>query len=318
MTLSMRQAVRLLLGIGVTIAFQTGPPSIAYRGVRPLSRDVALGAGSEYLGSLDTLAGDAVDAAAVRWATLGDAVGAFKDSVGGSGPVISEWVQTVLRALPPLPAPSPEMRDTLDALEAALPDEARDMFDALGASMPEPLATAAPGLTGFIVTLSVLAMASGGGGASVPGPESPYPLNVYDPVTARAYFAQRPSEVAARASEIGVRASGFLAAVALDFAGGALDSNADKRAAELVKLLTALGPTFIKVGQTLSTRTDLVSPPYLLALSQLQVVREESAQSQRGVSAESVLLRARTPGAPTFLLSGAAKSEVWFICGHVV
>jgi predicted unusual protein kinase regulating ubiquinone biosynthesis (AarF/ABC1/UbiB family) len=39
---------------------------------------------------------------------------------------------------------------------------------------------------------------------------------------------------------------------------------------EFVKDLEALGPTFVKIGQTLSTRPDLVPEPYLLALERLQ------------------------------------------------
>src|SRR5690242_8387072 len=39
---------------------------------------------------------------------------------------------------------------------------------------------------------------------------------------------------------------------------------------ELAKDLEALGPTYIKIGQFLSTRPDLVSPRYLPALSRLQ------------------------------------------------
>jgi predicted unusual protein kinase regulating ubiquinone biosynthesis (AarF/ABC1/UbiB family) len=39
---------------------------------------------------------------------------------------------------------------------------------------------------------------------------------------------------------------------------------------ELAQLLTELGPTFIKVGQSLSIRTDLLSPAYVRGLSSLQ------------------------------------------------
>ena len=44
----------------------------------------------------------------------------------------------------------------------------------------------------------------------------------------------------------------------------------DPKAEELAKDLEKLGPTFIKIGQLLSTRSDLLSPPYLEALSRLQ------------------------------------------------
>jgi len=39
---------------------------------------------------------------------------------------------------------------------------------------------------------------------------------------------------------------------------------------EFVEDLEALGPTFIKVGQSLSTRPDMVPPPYLAALERMQ------------------------------------------------
>ena len=45
---------------------------------------------------------------------------------------------------------------------------------------------------------------------------------------------------------------------------------ADSKAEELARDLESLGPTFIKIGQLLSTRSDLLSPPYLEALSRLQ------------------------------------------------
>jgi predicted unusual protein kinase regulating ubiquinone biosynthesis (AarF/ABC1/UbiB family) len=43
-----------------------------------------------------------------------------------------------------------------------------------------------------------------------------------------------------------------------------------QRGEELAKLLTRLGPTFIKVGQSLSIRTDLLSPGYVRGLALLQ------------------------------------------------
>jgi ubiquinone biosynthesis protein len=42
------------------------------------------------------------------------------------------------------------------------------------------------------------------------------------------------------------------------------------KAEELAKDLEKLGPTFVKIGQLLSTRADLLSAPYLEALSRLQ------------------------------------------------
>ncbi|MDJ0634519.1 MAG: AarF/ABC1/UbiB kinase family protein [Xenococcaceae cyanobacterium MO_188.B29] len=46
--------------------------------------------------------------------------------------------------------------------------------------------------------------------------------------------------------------------------------NSRKRAARLREILTKLGPAYIKVGQALSTRPDLVSPTYLEELTKLQ------------------------------------------------
>ncbi|MBA0814114.1 hypothetical protein Gohar_019961, partial [Gossypium harknessii] len=51
---------------------------------------------------------------------------------------------------------------------------------------------------------------------------------------------------------------------------GTLDQNKRKRAAELRTIFTRLGPTFIKLGQGLSTRPDLCPPEYLEELAQLQ------------------------------------------------
>ena len=49
-----------------------------------------------------------------------------------------------------------------------------------------------------------------------------------------------------------------------------LNKNSDIRALELTELLTQLGPSFIKVGQSLSIRTDLLSPAYVRGLKTLE------------------------------------------------
>jgi ubiquinone biosynthesis protein len=54
------------------------------------------------------------------------------------------------------------------------------------------------------------------------------------------------------------------------FRRGHTDTPDESRAEEFVTDLEALGPTFVKVGQTLSTRPDIVPPAYLAALARLQ------------------------------------------------
>lgn len=49
------------------------------------------------------------------------------------------------------------------------------------------------------------------------------------------------------------------------------DQNRRKRAVELRRIFTELGPTFVKVGQGLSTRPDICPSEYLEELSELQV-----------------------------------------------
>jgi predicted unusual protein kinase regulating ubiquinone biosynthesis (AarF/ABC1/UbiB family) len=51
---------------------------------------------------------------------------------------------------------------------------------------------------------------------------------------------------------------------------GNLERNKTLRAKQFVDLLTDLGPTFVKIGQALSIRADLVSPEYIQELRTLQ------------------------------------------------
>ena len=53
---------------------------------------------------------------------------------------------------------------------------------------------------------------------------------------------------------------------------GVADQNKRIRAIELRNIFTKLGPTFVKLGQGLSTRPDICPSEYLEELSELQVL----------------------------------------------
>ena len=92
----------------------------------------------------------------------------------------------------------------------------------------------------------------------------------YDPERAARYYAKRPLEQLARVTQISTALGGFLLDVAMDNQRGDFEKNAKKRADQLRSKLTALGPAFVKVGQALSTRPDLLPAQYLDELTSLQ------------------------------------------------
>mmetsp|Transcript_22063 Transcript_22063/g.47986 ORF Transcript_22063/g.47986 Transcript_22063/m.47986 type:complete len:908 (+) Transcript_22063:257-2980(+) len=103
-----------------------------------------------------------------------------------------------------------------------------------------------------------------------PPPNSPYPMNKYDPVSARKYFDGKWGLVVSRAIQVSFLSGTFLSGLALDYVTDKLETNSEVRALELSVLLTKLGPSFIKIGQSLSIRTDLLSPAYVKGLKSLQ------------------------------------------------
>lgn len=75
-----------------------------------------------------------------------------------------------------------------------------------------------------------------------------------------------------RTLQILVALGSFSLKLLIDQRNGVLDQNKRKRAAELRRIFTRLGPTFVKLGQGLSTRPDICPPEYLEELSELQVL----------------------------------------------
>jgi len=92
----------------------------------------------------------------------------------------------------------------------------------------------------------------------------------YDAKAIARYYRVRPWLVVARAVKIIWFFARFLLGLKWDEWQNQQEQNKLKRAAQLREILTHLGPTFIKVGQALSTRPDLVRQDFLEELIKLQ------------------------------------------------
>ncbi|MEP0910697.1 AarF/ABC1/UbiB kinase family protein [Leptolyngbya sp. ST-U4] len=92
----------------------------------------------------------------------------------------------------------------------------------------------------------------------------------YDPLAIAAYYGRRPFQVVGRLLAIFWSFFGFALSLWWDRQRGKGERNQHRRAVRLREILTYLGPAYIKVGQALSTRPDLVPPAYLEELTRLQ------------------------------------------------
>ncbi|MDX2096969.1 MAG: AarF/ABC1/UbiB kinase family protein [Leptolyngbyaceae cyanobacterium bins.59] len=92
----------------------------------------------------------------------------------------------------------------------------------------------------------------------------------YDPNQIAAYYSTQFWRVLGRFFSIVWPFFSLWLGIQWDRSRGSLQRNEGKRAAQLRRILTKLGPAYIKIGQALSTRPDLVSPIYLEELTMLQ------------------------------------------------
>ena len=92
----------------------------------------------------------------------------------------------------------------------------------------------------------------------------------YDPATIEGYYRHRPLMAIGRAISVLAPCLWFALRVWLDKKFNRVKAQERSRAIELRTLLTRFGPAFIKIGQALSTRPDLVPPVYLEELTGLQ------------------------------------------------
>mmetsp|Transcript_6951 Transcript_6951/g.10955 ORF Transcript_6951/g.10955 Transcript_6951/m.10955 type:complete len:740 (-) Transcript_6951:340-2559(-) len=101
-------------------------------------------------------------------------------------------------------------------------------------------------------------------------PAAEYGAYVYDADELIDYFAARPGQVLARLAAVGVHILQFMVKIVTDKQTGSLEKNERQRARELKEVLTLCGPAFVKVGQALSTRPDLVPQAYIEELAEMQ------------------------------------------------
>ncbi|GAB2221776.1 hypothetical protein Droror1_Dr00012964 [Drosera rotundifolia] len=90
---------------------------------------------------------------------------------------------------------------------------------------------------------------------------------VYNPASISAYWGKRPRAVATRIVQLLSVAGGFLSHLAWDVVNKKVKENEVARAIELREIVTSLGPAYIKLGQALSIRPDILSP---VAMTELQ------------------------------------------------
>ena len=119
---------------------------------------------------------------------------------------------------------------------------------------------------------------SGSSSSSEEDEDDALPL-VYNPRDIANYWSIRPTSLLTRISQLTTLSSGFLGGVVSDVVNDEVlkkklnarekDERDVKRAAQLRQLLTRLGPAYIKLGQALSIRPDLLSPVAMVELQKL-------------------------------------------------
>ena len=92
----------------------------------------------------------------------------------------------------------------------------------------------------------------------------------YDPKAIAQYYRNRPWQAIWRAITVVWSFAGFVLGMLWDSWQHEVKEHQPERAAHLRLILTRLGPTFIKVGQALSTRPDLIRKDFLEELIKLQ------------------------------------------------
>eukprot|EP01038_Epipyxis_sp_PR26KG_P003981 gene3981-5703_t len=132
----------------------------------------------------------------------------------------------------------------------------------LGYSMSTPILF-------ILVVLSSLVISFNTNTINIGHPYENSPI-AYNPIKSDKYYRKKPLFVLKRMAKLALSAGSFVVAILYDMKFGKVKQNEAKRAKQALQLSTQLGPTFIKLGQALSIRTDVVNDAYASELKKLQ------------------------------------------------
>ncbi|KAK9804220.1 hypothetical protein WJX72_001850 [[Myrmecia] bisecta] len=107
----------------------------------------------------------------------------------------------------------------------------------------------------------------------------------YDPTAISDYWSRRPVSVIRRFLQLLGISGGFFSRFFWDLANGRLQETEVARAIDLRNIVTSLGPAYIKLGQALSIRPDLLSPA---AMNELQKLCDKVPSFDSGVAMEVI------------------------------
>lgn len=202
---------------------------------------------------LDHLTADAVDAAAQTTVHISQALDAFA-------------------------AVNPALRPALDRLEVSLTHAGAALGEAWLAAytlLPEELYPVVITLVlGTASTALGMALAAAREESLLKQEANNAPLPTeYDLPAIMGYYNRRPLTLLSRLTEVSLRLGSLGVKLWLDKKigdGSGWERNMNSRAAEFLDFVQGAGPAFIKIGQGVSIRPDILPDPYLRELSKLQ------------------------------------------------
>lgn len=174
-----------------------------------------------------------------------------------AGPMVKQPTSLSMSSVSETSALMKDMREQLNEN-----DDARMVMDALRGRNLNDDDAALEGLQMRLVDV---------GGVDATDPNSGLPYE-YDPVALQNFFKKRPLTIFQRILQLTSVGGGLAFKFALDALFGRIKDNPEleiKRAGELRDTITSLGPFYIKIGQALSIRPDVLSPRSMVELQKL-------------------------------------------------
>ena len=141
----------------------------------------------------------------------------------------------------------------------------------------------------------------------------PYSEAEYNPQAAKEFYRSRNSEKFRRLVQIASLSGGFITNLLFDklFKREENPKIVEQRSQQLLEVVTKLGPAFIKVGQALSIRTDLLPAPYVAGLVKLQdAVPPFSATLGRSIIQEELRLKSLSDAFSDFSPEPVASASI--------